>query len=1313
MNYKGIYDLLLISLLIFPGIFFGQNLVPNPDFEIYTTCPNGFGILGPMVCPPWVNGNFTSADYFNVCSTAPQSGVPTNFQGFQVPHSADAYTGIWLKSGVPPDYWFEYIEAPLLTPLVAGHGYYVSFYVSLPEKFCALSHIGAYFSQNLVMHPSQGVIDVIPQVESNTGWLNDTINWMLIEGCFIAQGGEQYITIGNFRSYSNTPLEMCPSILMVTTYYFIDDVTVEEMPVNILDVDLGTNVNECYEYTIDPSVPSNVQYLWSDGSISPTLTVNQTGEYKLTITSGCDYGIDSIHVTITDKPPVEINPDQVTICQGDQYVINLDPSLGDYTWNDGSTDLNYFITSSGTYSVTLDDGCDLTSDEIEVEVVQPPPAISLGNDTVLCLGTVIGYFFNPSLGDFHWQDGSTDHVYSISEGGTYAVTISNMCGSTDAAIVIDEISETSVNLGPPVDVICDNEFIDINLDDDYASFVWQDGSTDPSYHITTPGLYSVTMSHVCGVSEDQILITHSLTPIVELGDTIHACPGDSIPLFVNDAMGNYIWQDGSNNDTLIISSAGDYALTVSNVCGEDSDAIHVQYSDILVSPALGSDASICPGEQIIFYAGLQNGHYLWQDGSTADSLVVNSTGVYSVTISNECFSFSDTVNVFVGNTAPFFTLPSQVVLCQGNTITLNPQITGVTYSWNNGSADTTLTVNNPGTYTLTVSNACGSFSDTTLVLDGGAVPFVNLGPDISLCPGQSMIIHPSLSNVDHLMWSDNSTMDSLMVSDSGFVEIAVFNGCGMSFDTLHVELLPGEPAFTLGSDVSLCKGESILLQIFSADVNIMWNDGSMGSSLLAQAPGQYFATISNTCGSSTDSLLVTMLPDIPVLDLGADQPLCPGEMIVISPGIPNVDYLWQDGSTDSVFVADHAQTISLSISNQCGSSSDAINIFSSNQGPDVDLGPDILACDGEMVTLQSNISGVDYLWQDGSIDPVFSTTISGMYYIQVSNSCGIDRDTVLVDIHGTSPVADLDQDTVLCEGNVLTLKSNADAETNVLWQDGTVLPDQVVSQAGLYSLNLSNRCGTSSDSIFVSYTLLPSQFDLGTDTVLCPGETLLLSAPGTSNALFWQDGSSGLTYLISNAGNYTLEVSNDCGSATDQIQIKYDDQVLVLPDFDTVQLCPGERTMFNAIQSINASYTWSNGSSLPILEASDPGNYSVTVTSACQQVSKSFTIILKPDCVRRHDIYIPNVFSPNGDGINDVFSMTISNGVEVLSNQGSIYDRWGNMVFQSGSIPFFWDGKFKTEHLSGGVYVYVLELSYLVNKEIIHEHFTGDVTLIK
>lgn len=1249
-----------------------------------------------------------------MCSNPSNVGVPQNDQGWQQPHSGNGYAGLVLKAFFLADYR-EYLTEPLVHPLIGGKAYYASFYVSLANDVCGIKQIGAYFS----IDPPQfefgnfaPLVNDIPQVEHNGTFLSDTAQWMLIEGCFIAQGGENFITIGNFHSNANTPFDpLCTYSISTLTYYYLDDVYVSEIQPGGLDLDLVDGpVSACYDYTIHSGI-TGVSYLWNTGSTDPDLTVTTSGTYVLTIYDGCEAGVDSVEVLITNAPPVNLDPN-ITVCAGQSVSISLDPGLGNYIWNDGSTNPDYEITSTGTYTVTLDDGCDLTSDHIYVNVLEPPAPFSLGADTILCIGQEYEIYFDSDLGDFHWQNNSTSNSFIVTSAGEYELTITNMCGEQSAHFEVTEATPGIVNLGPDHALLCNGQSLDFNLDPALGTYVWQDGSTNPQYHIISSGLYSVTMTDICGKTADSVFVQALTMPVFNLGDTLYACPDDTLTLDVSGIIGNYTWQDGSTNDTLIITTPGSYALTIVNVCGMTIDTVVVDYQDVLFAPDLGPDVGLCPGDQVVLHAVKQTANYLWSDLSTADTLLVNAAGTYSVTVSNVCSSYSDTVIVTQENQPPVISLPDQITLCQGLIDTLDPEVTGVTYLWNDGSQLATLAVSDPGDYSLSVSNACGGDMHTVHVIDGGPMPTVSFGPDTMICPGTMLTLNPASANVNTWHWSDGSTSATYLVTNAGPVEVMVSNACGVALDTILIGLYDAIPGLDLGADTSLCPGEILTLSIPYPNVDIMWNDGTSDQTLMLHQAGIYFASISNVCGVSTDTFHLIYLDGSPALDLGPDLPLCLGEHVTLTPGIQGVDYLWQDGSIDTFYLVDQDQTVMLTISNACGTSSDTLTIYSSTLGPDVNLGPDIVACEGETVTLTSNITGVNYLWQDGTTGATNIASASGTYVLQVSNSCGIDIDTVQVDIHGGPPVAAIGNDTSLCTGSTLLLSASDDPTINTIWQDGSTLSSLLVTQPGTYSLTETNRCGMDIDTIVIGGWLqTPPFINLGPDTVLCPGETLTLKSPVTTADIHWQDGSTSPSIEVSQSGVYALTLSNDCGNTHDEVDVAFDDQSLVLPTADSFVICPGHTIVLDVLQPIAADYIWNTGSVMPMISVTIPGIYSVTVNTKCKE--EEYVVHVEPSTSCSTDFYIPDIFSPNGDLVNDIFSISVGHEVEIISMNGVIYDRWGNQVFTSTAIPFTWDGRFKDMLTLPGVYVYNIVVSYKLNDQTYSERFTGDVTVIR
>ena len=153
----------------------------------------------------------------------------------------------------------------------------------------------------------------------------------------------------------------------------------------VLELELGDQVTTCEPYVIDPGV-TGVDFLWSTGSTDPVLLVTETGTYSLTITMGCaGVAVDSVQVIFNEgQATVELGPSEITVCEGDSYIISLDPNIGDYLWQDGSTDPEYTITTAGLYQVTFEDGCDITTDAILVEVMDLVSVNISGVPPVVC-----------------------------------------------------------------------------------------------------------------------------------------------------------------------------------------------------------------------------------------------------------------------------------------------------------------------------------------------------------------------------------------------------------------------------------------------------------------------------------------------------------------------------------------------------------------------------------------------------------------------------------------------------------------------------------------------------------------------------------------------------------------------------------------------------------------------------------------------------------------------------------------------------------------------------------------------------------------
>ncbi len=247
-TFFSLYFILLTSHLV------GQNLITNPSFENYSDCPTTSSQLNAFDWQVTTNCGASSPDYYNSCATDTQ-GVPYNVVGNQNAFDGNAYVGIYCYYTFLPQR--EYVQSQLNETLVAGQTYYVSFRVSLADDYgIAIGSLGAYFSNN----PITGVgttapISVVPQISSSS-IISNTTNWVQITGSFIANGGERFITIGNFSTDAATPLTINSSAFISDmSYYYIDMVEVTTTPLStntFYNTNVAITPNPCKEnITID------------------------------------------------------------------------------------------------------------------------------------------------------------------------------------------------------------------------------------------------------------------------------------------------------------------------------------------------------------------------------------------------------------------------------------------------------------------------------------------------------------------------------------------------------------------------------------------------------------------------------------------------------------------------------------------------------------------------------------------------------------------------------------------------------------------------------------------------------------------------------------------------------------------------------------------------------------------------------------------------------------------------------------------------------------------------------------------------------
>ena len=894
-------------------------------------------------------------------------------------------------------------------------------------------------------------------------------------------------------------------------------------------------------------------------------------------------------------------------------------------------------------------------------------AIFLGDKTIFCYYPLLG---NPQLA-------LDKQIYFRFPGSISRIKFPNRVGSScqllmDAIptgssqnVYVPSFSQTEISKSVNNNILysggCYPNPVNFSITNDTISQVlWNFGdpasgaqntsnSLTPSHVFSAPGIYTVTASlydsnnNLVEIVNETVEIKNPASRLLANfpADTI-LCTGSKLKINLSVTNGFFEWssRDPGNptinplgiSDSITITSSGMYYVRMEqNGCAgcEMIDSINVTFNQGPVVN-LGSDQFLCYNDSVRIGVNdpANNINCIWNTGATTDSIWVNNPGQYwvSASINNNGCYISDTINVSV-NPAVNFSLPADTVLCSGQTLLLNAGIPGAQYLWQDNSTASTFNVTAPGLYWVRVTFHGCMKTDSINVTYASGQP-VNLGPDSSLCIGNTLTLSSNVTGTAYL-WNTGANTPSITVNSSGQYWLRVqFTGGCWSADTIHVLFSP-IPFFSFGPDTILCQNNTLLLSSAISGASYLWQDNSIAPSYSVSNAGLYWLQVTNNGCAFRDSIVVAYKPG-PILDLGKDTSICTGSSLLLNAtNLNTVSWLWQDGTNNPTYTVTipGLYFVEATAINGC-KKKDSI-IISILPFPSFNLGNDTTICSTNSLVLKTNLNGLPHLWNNGSVATSITVTSPGLYWVEVNNNGCKKRDSINVYVDPL-PVVNLGKDTVLCNSMTLLLDAT-NINASYTWQDGTVQPVFLVTAAGLYYVRVKMNGCYASDSIHIFYSSKPI-FTLGPDQFICGGNTIILDPGITGSNYLWQDGSTNRKYLVQRPGQYSVTLNNQCGFSSDTI------------------------------------------------------------------------LIQKGFC----DLYFPNTFTPNGDSKNDFFKPLTTSTLNRYQFQ--VFNRYGEVVFQTTDPSKGWDGNFKGKKQNADTYVWICV--YQINGRMLNTE-TGTVILTR
>ncbi|NJN77014.1 MAG: T9SS type B sorting domain-containing protein [Saprospiraceae bacterium] len=776
------------------------------------------------------------------------------------------------------------------------------------------------------------------------------------------------------------------------------------------------------------------------------------------------------------------------------------------------------------------------------------PGANDGQATVTATGGTTPY-------TYAWSNGSTTNVANNLVAGTYTVTVTDANGCSDIQMVV--LTDPTGYISQVLPLSNYNNFTVscFNNNDGIAevnavggtlpyTFLWSNGQTDSVATGLGVGLVTVTITDADNtiIIDSLVLIAPpAFNALITLNNPISCNGFTDANITANGSNGGtiytYLWENNSMINNRNNLGIGNYAVTVTDMNGcSDTTSIWLIEPPVLtvsmtqdsiyngfgVSCTNASDGNI----SAIVSGGTATYTYVWNNGQTTASAINVNAGTHNVTVTdaNGCIVINsislNEPTAIAATTIATSDYNGYHVSCNNDndgtaTVTVSGGIPNYTYLWNNGQTTISATNLNSGiaTVTITDDNAC-TLIDTIILTE--PTPFVIStvvtsnynGADIS-CFGfnDGSVVANALGGTGNYVYQWNTvSTDSFatnLIAGMYHVTVSDANGC-TELDSIIINN-PPQLSTVLILTNPVCDGSVNAMAMTSGgtgNYNYQWNTASNDTlnTINNLFTGTYTVTIldANNCQIQS-SITVTTLDTLTV-NIGNDTTLCVDETLTLDATTPDIiNYQWQDGSTNATFTVTANGLYHVLITNTQGcttTDSIVIDYFapSLSNGLPIDT---IICADTDWLMDATVPNGVQYQWQDGSTNPTFRVINAGNYSVTITNSdgCTIDYSTIVSVQNLPENALYLPTDTIMCEGNPITLNATTEFATDYIWQGESAFYAQnlphdstfIVTYPGFYNVNIANYCGSFTQFIEVAeedcgcYPYIPNAFTPNND----------------------------------------------------------------------------------------------------------------------------------------------------------------------------------------------------------------------------------------
>lgn len=1276
--------------LLFVSAFCSAQTFLNGSFEVTTAGP------GDAI-------NLANAGFNGFMSNTNAYGTTGNMDIIQ--------SGTWGGGGAQHCKWYvaltgsgtDAITMRLSAPLVTGTTYTISYW---DRKDAGFPGFSIQIGLSTVNNAFGTVIYTAPVAPTNNVWTQRTFT-------FVAPNNGQFISV--IQNGGNTGSWVHIDNFVMNNTSSSGNLNIAASATTICTGSSAIfTVTGASTYTWNPSATlssANASVVTATPPTTTTYTVNGSA-------GGCLYTA-SITLNVIPPPAVTVSPVTSGICPGQSVTLTAGGSAT-YNWNPSAglnTTTGSVVVASPTaatnYTVIGGSGT-CTSSAVASVTMNPGPTLVTSNGTI-CAGAIWNCTVT-GASSYTWQPGNmTGPSVNVSPASTtiYTVTGTNASGCTSTTtmqVVVNPIPNPVVGSNSPV---CINTALNLTASGG-TSYSWtgpnsftsnvQNPTINPASTLDA-GVYSVTVTSL-GCSNTGSVNVIVTTPTTSASNTGTYCAGSTMS-FSAPAASSYTWSGPSGifsnaqNPTIPNSTpamSGTYTLQVAiGTCTASATTSATVFA--LPTPTAQSNSPVCEGQTLSFtcspfptysWSG-PAGYTSAQQFPSIIGCAPSNGGPYIVTVTDANGCTNSTTITAVVNPTPNIVVNNPTV-CVNQTINLTSS-GGSTYSWS-GPNSFTSNVQNPnipnaatnmsGAYDVTVTTATGCSNTAVANVLVYPLPTPNIVSNDPVCVGGTLNLQGS--GGANYFWSgpgytgpaQNPTISNVNVGAAGVYTLLVSSG-NCTATATHTVIVNPLPVFNFSNSNVLCNGQSngtstVNVTVGTSPYNYNWSNGQTTQAATGLIAGSYtcIVTDSNNC-SNIASTQITQPTAFTVTINSSTLSACAGTPINItangSGGTGPYTYNWASGPSTALYPV-------------------------------------------------SESVGGNYSYTVNAVD---------VYNCPATNSISLT--------FFTQPTVTATSDTI-CAGE--TAQITASGASTYVWQPGNSVGSTFqysgVNTISVNVIGTSNGCSNSANAVIVVNPLPSGNFTTSGNTGCVPS-CVNFSGSGSSSVVNygWTINGSGISgssanesYCFSEAGTYSLGLTvmdnNGCVSTSPPIAINIYPQPVA--DFNHAPLKP----IVNVDQEVTftdaswgtpiVSWNWyfmntaqyTSTLQNPTFNYTEPGTYAVALVVKSDK--GCLDTLIRPLVVGEDfGIYVPNAFTPNGDGLNDLFQ---PKGFGVTKYELRIFDRWGELMFYTATFEEGWNGarqkKKDTQIIEEGTYTWLINCTDVFGKS--HE-LKGHVVLIK